>query len=1024
MFLSEAVADGLCPRCLTKSVFADDEAPPDGDRTLTERGRWIGGYELLGRIARGGMGVVYRARQPSLQRQVALKVLLDSVFASEAELARFQVEASAAAALHHPNIVAIHEVGEAQGQQFYSMDLIAGQDLATLTKERPLGIREAAGLLTKVAAAIQHAHENGVLHRDLKPSNVLVDALGEPHVTDFGLAKRFLASSDGNLTLTGQVVGTPGYMSPEQAIAQHDIGPSTDVYSLGALLYHVLTGRAPFVGETPAAVLRQVEESDPVSPNLLNPSVPRDLETICLKCLAKEPPRRYASAREVGAELDRFMKGEPIQARPVGALESAWRWSRRHPRVAALTGLSVFLFLLVISVTITAGVRFREQARAVRRKDYVADMRLVDSAVQEHNLGQAINLLDKWRPSVRNRRTFHLAREDEDLRGFEWRYFLSLCQDDELLTLGAHSDRALRVAFSRDGRRVASASTDGEVRLWDLETRELLGMGRHARRVMAMAFSPDDLLIATGADDLKVRLWNAKTLQPNGLPLEHNSAIVALAFMPGSEELSVVARQEFVRWDLQYRCAKARQPIAVPTWFYGAISPGFDTLALPMTRDQGVRLWNLPPTQERGAVGSLGVAVAFSSNNELLAEGDFRGTIRIWDQKSLRELLSIPAHSGVIQAVAWSPDGSVLASGGRDELLKTWAVPSGKPLAVYRGHQGTISGIAFSTDGSRIATASSDRTVRIWDAAHPPVSRENPVRRDFRLGYPRHGNWILLDDSLSDRDWIDPQRVERVSIPVPSELRSSNTVVRAIRKDFLVFGPGPEMRRFDQKGRSVGSVTTLPQWPMGLIVTSPDGHWLAWKTRDVEISDYFLWRMGSSTKPVPFGAAGTVWLMPTFSPNSRQMVAVNLEGELGVWDLERATLVHRFRGLHSVATGLQFSGDGRWLAVSAEEGLIRVWNTRAWSQVPMVFNGGHEAIWCVDIAPDNRRIAGGGDNGSVFLWDVETGQIVARLKTGESNLVQFVAFSVTGNELLAVVSNAICVLEAPVVPDSIEAPLE
>jgi tetratricopeptide (TPR) repeat protein len=386
--LSAAVAEGLCPNCLTRSVFADDAEPPAGETGEADQPERIGDYELIERIARGGMGVVYRARQISLDREVAVKVLLDSAFATPAELARFRAEAAAAAALQHPNIVAVHEIGEEKGRRYFSMDFVAGKDLAALTRDGPLPARQAAELVAKIADAIQHTHERGILHRDLKPSNVLVDALGEPRVTDFGLAKRMGGVPSGPaetahqadalppLTLTGQVIGTPGYMSPEQATAKRDIGPATDIYSLGALLYQLITGRAPFVGETPTAVLRQVEELEPVSPCLLNPSVSADLETICLKCLAKEPGRRYASAQALGGDLRRFLAGQPILARPIGAGQRAWRWCRRRPAIASLAAVVALLLVVVAVGSVLSARRLRKDRQAEANLRVVAEGRL------------------------------------------------------------------------------------------------------------------------------------------------------------------------------------------------------------------------------------------------------------------------------------------------------------------------------------------------------------------------------------------------------------------------------------------------------------------------------------------------------------------------------------------------------------------------------------------------------------------------------------------------------------------------
>ena len=286
------------------------------------------------------MGIVYKARQVSLDRIVAVKMLLFGPLAQPELVQRFRTEAAAAASLQHPNIVAIHEVGFREGQHFFAMDYVAGRNLAEIVRDGPLPPKRAAGYVKTIAEAIQYAHERGILHRDLKPSNVLIDANDQPKVTDFGLAKRL--EKDTELTLSGQVLGSPNYMPPEQASAHRGlVGKRSDVYSLGAILYHLLTGRAPFVAPTVAETLQQVQNAEPVSPTVLNPHLPRDLKTICLKCLEKEPARRYQTAQELADELGRWLRQEPILARPVSRPEKAWRWCRRKPVVATLTAAAM-----------------------------------------------------------------------------------------------------------------------------------------------------------------------------------------------------------------------------------------------------------------------------------------------------------------------------------------------------------------------------------------------------------------------------------------------------------------------------------------------------------------------------------------------------------------------------------------------------------------------------------------------------------------------------------------------------------
>ena len=350
---------GLCPGCLFELALEPSTAVPDApygsDPTAPAfdpaaaagpgARRPFGDYELLQEIARGGMGVVYKARQLSLNRVVALKMMLPSLLASATAAPRFRAEAEAAANLQHPNIVAIHEVGEHEGQLYFSMDYVEGQSLAALVRDHPLPAETAARHVKTAAEAIHYAHRQGFLHRDLKPSNILIDEANQPRITDFGLAKRM--DSDSGLTITGAVLGTPSYMSPEQAAGNSDqVGPASEVYALGAILYDLLTGRPPFQAATPLDTILLVLNSEPVSPRLLAPRVNRDLETICLKCLEKERRRRYQSAQDLADDLDRYLNGKPILARPINRVNRAWRWCRRNPWPAVATASLVLLAAL------------------------------------------------------------------------------------------------------------------------------------------------------------------------------------------------------------------------------------------------------------------------------------------------------------------------------------------------------------------------------------------------------------------------------------------------------------------------------------------------------------------------------------------------------------------------------------------------------------------------------------------------------------------------------------------------------
>jgi serine/threonine protein kinase len=393
--LPPSSADGSSGEPAT--VTFKETGAPSADRTMPV----VQGYEILEELGRGGMGVVYKARQISLKRVVALKMVLAGAHASAEDVARFRREAEAAAQLHHPNIVQIHEIGEQDGCPYFSLEFMNGGSLAQRIHGAPQPARWSAQLIETLARAIHVAHQHGIVHRDIKPGNVLLTSEGIVKITDFGLAKRLEAGGD--QTKTGTVFGTPRYMPPEQASGkQRAINPRTDIYSLGAILYELLTGRPPFQAETPLDTLLQVLEREPIRPRSVNPAVPRDLETICLKAMAKEPYRRYASAEEMAQDLGRFVNGQPIQARPIGWPERFWRWCRRNP---GLAGLSAVAAILLGALTILLATKPGE------RPTMVPD----DSLARVQRSGKLVIATDPTYPPMEFRQGGSLAGYDIDL---------------------------------------------------------------------------------------------------------------------------------------------------------------------------------------------------------------------------------------------------------------------------------------------------------------------------------------------------------------------------------------------------------------------------------------------------------------------------------------------------------------------------------------------------------------------------------------------------------------------------------
>ncbi|MHC1766927.1 MAG: protein kinase [Verrucomicrobiia bacterium] len=449
----------------------------------------LGDYELVEEIGRGGMGVVFKARQMPLKRYVAVKLIRASGLATESELRRFKLEAETAAALDHPNIVPIYEVGEFEGLPFFSMRLIEGASLAKNRQPFEEDQRAAARMLAALARTVHHAHERGVLHRDIKPSNVLIDATGQPHLTDFGLAKRL--RGDGDLSLSGAVIGTPNYMSPEQAAGKKaEITTAADIYSLGAVLYEILTGRPPFQADTHTATLQRVIEGDCRRPRLLRSDIDRDLETITLKCLEKDPHRRYGNAEALAEDLERWLRHEPIEASPSSRWDRAVKWARRRPAVAALFGVTLGAVVVILALIVSNQQRLTHQrniavqnalaateARQIaERQRYAAVIRVAAASVDNGKLAGVGAMLDACAP---------------DLRGWEWGY-LRKHVPPPVWSVKAHARPVAAIALSPDQSQLASAGEDGLLRVSDAATGKELGnwpCGWQFRN--SLAFTPD-----------------------------------------------------------------------------------------------------------------------------------------------------------------------------------------------------------------------------------------------------------------------------------------------------------------------------------------------------------------------------------------------------------------------------------------------------------------------------------------------------------------------------------------------------
>lgn len=694
---SSRLTGGHCSRCLFKITFSDEVEPPAEDDSAP----WtrLSGCELYEEIGRGGMGVVYRAKQKALDRIVAVKVLLRAQFAGAEERERFHREAQAAARLHHPGIVGIFEVGEDDGVPWFSMEHIAGKSLEQLVREHPLEAHEAARCVRRIAEALQHAHEHGVLHRDLKPSNILLDEENAPRITDFGIARIGTSGTTAaQLTRTGQMLGSPGYAAPEQALAgSADV--RTDVYGLGALLYHLLTGRPPFQGPTLNAILVQLRESEPLSPRKLNPSVPLDLETICLKCLQKAPDARYASATAVADDLGRFLDGSAILARPISLPGRLWRWTRRHPGIAAMLAIIV----LLISGLISGSLAFaRHQAGMEHRTSLISEAR---SLRQTRLAGSRTEALSKLReawaisPSDEIRTETiawlvlpeigHLSRESVETpnvtRSADGMREALFDAGDLIVRETTTKREIARIAkvkhsslvkLDDQGGRIAIAEPrSGTLRLIALADQGVIATCEHPLFLHSLDWAGD--LIATGCENRFIYIWDDQGRLKHRLS-GHEAPNIHVAFRPHSQELASTSADahvrlwhaargvEIVRREVEHRPHTALWWSTDGARLFGAVeNESAEVFEMPASSCFTM----LAPPQEEPHSENLGSAT-FSSDGRLAAVID-EESLRVWDFDAGRLIHQQRKATGQWLSARFSPDDQKLwTCGWADELTE------------------------------------------------------------------------------------------------------------------------------------------------------------------------------------------------------------------------------------------------------------------------------------------------------------------------------------------------------------------
>lgn len=989
------------------------------------------GYELNGEIGHGGMGVVYKARQLVANRVVALKVLRAGRFASDHVKRRFRHEIEAAGRLDHPRIVPIYEVGEHEGLPYFSMRYLEGQSLA-IRACRPKSHREIAQIMVEIAHAIHHAHERGILHRDLKPSNILLDAEGRPHVADFGLAKDVTAEEA--LTDMGEIVGTPAYMAPEQTVGGGALVTiSADVYGLGAILYFLLAGRPPFIGSDIMFILDSVRSIDPAPLRRTNAHVPRDLEAICLKCLEKDPARRYPSAEALACDLEAHLAGMPTVARPPGNWKRGLKWTRRHPTTVASLSTLALAVTVIISVAILFTLRLQEHnlslqsavnraeagEKRVRLEAYATQIVVADTLREGGQSSMITRVLKDSRPE----------RDEDDPRGFEWHYLRALTKRLPLVLFAEHREW-VNVQFIAGTATVASIGRDGIVKRWDAHDGKLLDRWTipiGGERLDHAIFSADGsrvLCCSSGWSDARttkeLALWDFASKKCIARKVSRLQSYEPLSLTTNGGAVAFLEQVSNDEWIIRAWNTETDEPIALPVGLphqpdHVALSKNGGFLALAHQKAGAdkkihtlVETWDAIAGKRKSQFqipSGKANELVFSPNGKWLATASWgEGPSQIWLSKieAGQTHLLYERSRGSVAHVAFSDDnkllaiGSQLTTGGRgNESLILWNLEENRKELLSGTITDEVTNLSFAPGSNVLALGCTDGKVRLypvigsmgdsilspggqkeaWSVAFSPDSQLLAVGYDDEAGLNRETLKI----------WDVRTRKECANLVGHAAMVSQVTFLPS-RSILASAGYDAVVKLWDAKTHQQTGTLTGPVSKLRCLATSHDGELLAAAGFE---NDVYVWDV--KTRGLRHVLKGDEFMNKVaFSPDGTLFASAGFSGKIICWSVVTGERVKQFHD-SSVINALCYSPDGQSLVTGNGEGVVKFWDIKSQKEIRSLL--GHKGeTRSIAFSVDGKTLAtGGGDDGSVRLWQVATGRelIVFRNLRAKVNSLAF-----------------------------------